>query len=51
MSRTPAATFGQGLLAGFATALAGLVLLVVLKVGLDLRAHMQEHRKAQSIER
>ncbi len=30
MSRTPAATFGQGLLAGFATALAGLMLLVAL---------------------
>lgn len=30
MNRTPAATFGQGLLAGFATALAGLVLLVAV---------------------
>ncbi len=30
MSRTPAATFGQGLLAGFATTLAGLVLLMAV---------------------
>ena len=33
------------------TPVAGLVLLVVLKIGLDLRAHMSEHRKAQLIGR
>ena len=31
--------------------LAGLLLLVVLKIGLDLRAHLREHRKAQAVER
>ncbi len=46
------AIIGGGMLVmALGTPVAGLVLLVVLKVGLDLRAHMQEHRKAQSIER
>lgn len=42
------AILGGGLLVmALGSPFAGLVLLVVLKIGLDLRAHVAEHRKAQ----
>jgi hypothetical protein len=44
------AIIGSGMLVvALGSPLAGLVLLVVLKIGLDLRAHLKEHGKAQLI--
>ena len=43
-----ATILGGGFLAGYlSTPLASLVLMIVLKTTLDLRAHLKEHRKAQ----
>jgi hypothetical protein len=43
-----ATILGGGFLAAYlGTPLASLVLMIVLKTALDLRAHLKEHRKAQ----